>query len=119
MIYILADLETTGLQPTSGAEITEAGLIKVEAYRPFDVYHSFFSIVRGIPRDIVEITGITNDMVHGFPSIASHASLIKSFIGRAPILAYNSNFEQSFMTHYGLVEPNHPFLDLHPWVREM
>ena len=119
MIVVYADIETSGLDPKTGAEITEVGLIKCNAYWPYDIFYSFFSIKGSIPPDLVQETGITREMLAGFPAVQDRVSLVKNFIGRAPIIAYNARFEQSFFNHYGITDVGHLYIDLYPWIKEM
>jgi len=119
MIVIYADIETTGLSPNRGTEITEIGLIKADGYRIFDIFHTFINIKGNIPFDISVETGITKEMLSGFPTIENLQGIIADFIHKAPILAYNAPFEKVFLDYYKITQNNHRYLDLYPWIREM
>ena len=60
--YVVVDIETTGAW-SSGDRITEIGAVKVRNDQVVDEWHSLVNPQRPIPAKIVELTGITNQMV--------------------------------------------------------
>lgn len=60
--YVALDLETTGIGARH-EKITEIGMVKVIDGEATDTYHTMVNPHREIPKRIVELTGITDDMV--------------------------------------------------------
>jgi DNA polymerase-3 subunit epsilon len=96
---ILLDVETTGLN-TAQDEIIELAMVKV-SYLPDDrigsitgIFSSFNEPSILIPEDIIELTGITDEMVSGqrIDPVA-----VKAFVSDAVlVIAHNANFDRKF-----------------------
>ena len=65
--FVVFDIETTGLDPET-CEITELGAVKVENGVVTEKFQSFAKPSEPIPENIVELTGITDEMVANAPS---------------------------------------------------
>jgi DNA polymerase-3 subunit epsilon len=102
-IGVLLDVETTGLD-TGKDEIIELGMVKF-AYLPggqilslIDTFGCFQQPSSPIPREVIDLTGITDDMVSGH-SIDPQA--VVSFVQDAAVLiAHNANFDRRFCERY-------------------
>ena len=66
--YIAFDLETTGLNPLNDC-ITEIAAYRFVNGEPYDQYSTLINPGISIPKNIVEITGITDEMVADAPLI--------------------------------------------------
>ncbi|MBQ3368905.1 3'-5' exonuclease [bacterium] len=97
------DLETTGLSPSCGDRITEIGAIKLSGNKLCGVFQTLVNPGRKIPEKIVEITGITNEMVADKPTISQVLPLFMDFVQDDLIAAHNAKFDTSFL-HYELKE---------------
>ena len=93
------DLETTGLSPTYGDRITEIGAIKLCGNKLCGVFQTLVNPERNIPDKIVEITGITNEMVCDKPTISQVLPLFVDFIGDDILVAHNAKFDTSFLRY--------------------
>ena len=93
------DLETTGLSPDCGDRITEIGAIKLCGNKLCGVFQTLVNPRRKIPEKIVEITGITNEMVADKPSIAQVLPLFMDFVQDDIIAAHNAKFDTSFLRY--------------------
>ena len=56
--YVALDLETTGIDPVK-SEILEIGAVKVVDGNVVDTYGTLLNIDGDIPKQVVELTGIT------------------------------------------------------------
>ena len=93
------DLETTGLSPSYGDRITEIGAIKLCGNKLCGVFQTLVNPERNIPDKIVEITGITNEMVCDKPTISQVLPLFVDFIGEDILVAHNAKFDTSFLRY--------------------
>ena len=93
------DLETTGLSPSYGDRITEIGAIKLSGNKLCGVFQTLINPERNIPEKIVEITGITNEMVADKPTISQVLPLFMDFIGDDTLVAHNAKFDTSFLRY--------------------
>ena len=93
------DLETTGLSPDCGDRITEIGAIKLCGNKLCGVFQTLVNPGRKIPEKIVEITGITNEMVADKPTIAQVLPLFMDFVQDDIIAAHNAKFDTSFLRY--------------------
>lgn len=93
------DLETTGLSPDYGDRITEIGAIKLCGNKLCGVFQTLVNPGRKIPEKIVEITGITNEMVADKPTISQVLPLFVEFAGGDVLVAHNAKFDTSFLRY--------------------
>ena len=94
--YVCIDLETTGLDAKKN-KIIEIGAIKV---RDFQIVDSFSKLVNPgvlIDKRVVELTGITNEMVEGKEHIEEILPEIIAFCGDDVLLGHNIAFDFSFI----------------------
>ena len=96
--YIALDLETTGLDPRTCA-ITEVSAYRFVDGYPFEEYSTLIDPQMIIPKEISELTGITDRMVSGKPKINEILSELFKFIGNDPIVGQNITFDISFINH--------------------
>ena len=96
--YVVVDVETTGGW-ASGDRITEIGAVKIRNHQVVDEWHSLVNPQRAIPAKIIQITGITNEMVRGAPIFAEVADSFIRFMGDGIFVAHNVNFDYGFISH--------------------
>ncbi len=94
--YVVFDLETTGFSPRYD-EITEIGAVKIEKGRITERFSTFVNPKRPIPRRVVELTNITDDMVADADSIDVVLPRFEEFIGDSILVAHNASFDSRFI----------------------
>jgi DNA polymerase III subunit epsilon len=96
--YVVVDIETTGSW-SNGDRVTEIGAVKVRNHSVVDEWHSLINPQRSIPAKIVQLTGITNEMVRDAPVFAEVADRFMEFMGDGIFVAHNVSFDYGFMTY--------------------
>lgn len=96
--YVVVDIETTGSW-SNGDRITEIGAVKVRNHRVIDEWHSLLNPQRSIPAKIVQLTGITNEMVRDAPLFANVADSFMEFMGDGIFVAHNVSFDYGFIVY--------------------
>ncbi|MFQ3454846.1 exonuclease domain-containing protein [Bradyrhizobium sp. UFLA01-814] len=96
--YVIVDIETTGAW-SSGDRITEIGAVKVQNHEVVDEWHSLVNPQRSIPARIVQLTGITNEMVRDAPLFSDIADSFMTFMGDGIFVAHNVNFDYGFLSY--------------------
>jgi DNA polymerase III epsilon subunit family exonuclease len=103
--FIIIDVETTGLDPLQ-CEIIEFGAIKIEKNEIKDIFNTLIAPRSSIPSVIEKITGITNEMVAGYPNINTAMENFLSFVGSDTLIAHNAEFDLGFIKHHAQVALN-------------
>ena len=94
--YIVLDLETSGLDPSSD-EIIEIGAIKVENSEIKDIFNKLVKPARQLPAHIIELTGITQEMVNDELPIKPVLEQFDKYIDDITLIAHNADFDISFL----------------------
>ena len=94
--FIVLDIETTGLSPAYD-EIIEVSALKIENDKIVDSYSSLVNPNRKLPYDVVQLTGITQEMVDDAQTFEEIADDLKKFIGYETIIGHNVSFDINFL----------------------
>ena len=94
--YCVLDTETTGLSAYYD-EVIEIGILKVRNNTIIDQYSQLIQPEHKIDDFITALTGITNEMVVGMPSIRDTKDNVLSFIGSDVIVGHNTSFDIRFL----------------------
>jgi len=95
--FVIADLETTGF--SSDDEILEISAIRVTPHGTVGDTYSTLVRIRGcVPRKVVELTGITDELVraHGI-GLQKALEDFMDFCGDAPVFFHNAGFDTRFL----------------------
>ena len=97
-VFVVLDLETTGLDPDKH-EIIEVGAIRVN--RDSENHATFEALVTPkakIQKKITELTGITQAMVDADGNeLGETLRELMKFIGDYPLVAFNAKFDMAFL----------------------
>ena len=109
---VALDLETTGLESDRDA-IIEIGAIKFKGERIEGEFQQLINPGRSIPRNISELTGITDAMVTNAPRLNQVLPKLEAFVGEATALGHNVQFDLGFLRAKGILKHNEQ-LDTYP-----
>jgi DNA polymerase-3 subunit epsilon len=96
--FAVVDIETTGSIAGRHA-VTEIALVNVLEGRVQRRWRSFVNPRQPIPAFITSLTGITDEMVAGAPTIGRVLPNVVEFIGDAILVGHNVRFDAGFIEH--------------------
>lgn len=111
--FCVVDLETTG----GGVDdrITEVGAVKVRGGERLGEFQTLVNPQTHIPALIAVLTGITDQLVAGAPTLPEVLPAFLEFSAGAVIVAHNAGFDVGFLRRacadLGYVWPNPPVVD--------
>ena len=94
--FVAFDLETTGLSSRTD-RIIEIGAVILKDGKEVDRFQTFVDPERPLDRKIVELTGITDEMLKGAPKIEEVLPKFLEFVGDRVLVAHNSDFDTGFI----------------------
>ncbi|MCL2662753.1 MAG: exonuclease domain-containing protein [Oscillospiraceae bacterium] len=94
--YVVFDIETTGFSPNLH-RITEIGAVKIEAGIITEEFHRLIDPEVPVPWRITEITGITDELLAGQPTIEDILPLFLEFCSDCALVAHNARFDMGFI----------------------
>ena len=99
--FVAIDLETTGLS-LEDDRITEVGATRFDRAGRVETFHFLINPGRSIPREIQELTAITDAAVANAPPFSAVAARLTEFLGDRPLVGQNVQFDVSFLTAEGV-----------------
>lgn len=99
--FVIFDIETTGLSNKIDG-ITEIGAVKIKNGIVIDSFSALVNPEKEIPQKIIELTGITNEMVKYKPTIDIILPQFLDFVGNIPVVAHNADFDCGFIREKAL-----------------
>ena len=93
---IVVDLEMTGLQVKTD-RILEIGAVRIHEDQITDSFQTFVNPHRRLEERIIELTGITDDMVADAPEADAALEAFLAFAGDCPLLGHNIRFDYGFL----------------------
>lgn len=94
--YVVVDLETTGLSKDSN-EIIEYAAVRYKDGHQVDYIQSLVNPHVEVPRNITNLTGITQSMISNAPDIEEALPILLDYIGDSIIIAHNASFDVGFI----------------------
>lgn len=103
--FVVFDLETTGLNntPSSGGmdRIIEIGAVKIRNGQICEKFSSFVACPVKLPAEIIDLTGISDDMLLGAPDIKDVIADFFKFAAGSTLVGHNVQFDYKFVRYYG------------------
>jgi DNA polymerase III epsilon subunit family exonuclease len=111
--FVVVDVEATGAK-TPPNRLIELGAYRIREGRIVDKFLSLVNPEIPIPRFVMALTGITNEMVKTAPVFADIAPRWLDFVSEAVLVAHNAPFDTSFLNHeISRVYPGHRMVNPH------
>ncbi|ACR79599.1 MULTISPECIES: PolC-type DNA polymerase III [Kosmotoga] len=95
-IYVVFDLETTGLDP-SADEIIEIGAVKLKGTEVIGEFSSFVKPERNLSEKVTRITGISDRELEDAPSLSEVLPKFLEFCKDSVLVAHNATFDYRFV----------------------
>jgi len=96
MLKAAIDIETTGFNAKKD-KITEIAIVVFFGLEVVELFHSYVNPEVEIPKTVINLTGITNEMVKGFPNSEAVSVRVEKILKNKMLYAWNANFEQKFL----------------------
>lgn len=97
--FVVFDLETTGTQCQLD-KITEIGAVKILNGKIIESFNTLINPQVSIPKEVVELTKITDDMVKDKPIFAEVCGDFYKFCHDCTIVGHNISFDYGFIDYY-------------------
>lgn len=109
--FVVVDVEATGAK-TPPNRIIELGAYRIRNGQIVDNFLTLVNPEISIPRFVVALTGITNEMVKQAPVFAEVAPRWLEFVENAVLIAHNAPFDTTFLNHeISRVYPGHRMIN--------
>ncbi len=113
--FACLDTETTGLSPLGGGKICEVAVSVTQGGVLLEEFSTLLNPGMPMSPEVVNIHGITNEMVSGAPFFADVAPKLLSLLDGCVLVAHNADFDLTFLraefSSCGLRLPEAPVLD--------
>jgi DNA polymerase III epsilon subunit family exonuclease len=111
--YVVVDVEATGAKMPPN-RIIELGAYRIRQGRIVDEFVTLVNPELPIPRFVMALTRISNEMVGDAPVFAEVAPRWLEFVSDAVLVAHNSLFDTNFLNHeISRVYPGHRMVNSH------
>jgi DNA polymerase III epsilon subunit family exonuclease len=111
--FVVVDVEATGAK-TPPNRIIELGAYRIHQGQIVDTFLTLVNPEIPIPRFVMALTGIANEMVKDAPVFAEVVPRWLDFVSEAVLVAHNSLFDTGFLNHeISRVYPGHRMVNPH------
>ena len=98
MRHIVLDTETTGFNAETDDRLVEIGALEVFNYVPTGkVFHKYINPQRDVSAGAVAVHGLTYERLQNEPLFAEIYDEFMDFIGDAPLVIHNAEFDMRFL----------------------
>ena len=98
MREIVFDTETTGLDPATGDRVVEIGCLELVNRLPSgETFHVYINPERDMPKEAEAVHGLSAAFLKDKPVFAQVAEAFLAFVGDAPLIAHNADFDMKFI----------------------
>lgn len=98
MREIVFDTETTGFDPAMGDRLVEIGCVELSNRLPTGrSFHRYVNPERDVPQAAFDVHGLSEAFLRGHPVFAEIVADFLDFIGDAPLVAHNAEFDMRFI----------------------
>jgi DNA polymerase-3 subunit epsilon len=98
MREVVFDTETTGFEPGEGHRMVEIACVALENLMPTgDEFHAYFNPDRDMPEEAQAVHGLSAEFLSDKPRFGDRIDELLAFIGDAPLVAHNADFDMRFM----------------------
>lgn len=98
--FVVVDIETTGTDVASD-KITEIGAVRIKDGVIIESFQTLIDPEVMLSKKIIELTGITDEMLVGQPKIQDVYPDFIKFLGNAIFVAHNADFDYRFLKNAG------------------
>lgn len=121
--FFAIDVETTGLDAASN-RVIELAIVPFNMSEQIKPFCKLFSVGESLSQEIIDITGISDDMLKNQPSFADSAEECLRMLRSASfVVAYNAKFDRPFleseMARLNKVLPDIPWIDPFVFICEL
>jgi DNA polymerase-3 subunit epsilon len=99
---IVLDTETTGFEPSMGHRMVELACLEIDDFVPTGrSFHAYIDPNRDMPIEAERVHGLSSAFLRGKPRF-EHPDVVDrflEFIGDAPVVAHNAQFDRNFLNH--------------------
>jgi DNA polymerase III epsilon subunit family exonuclease len=95
-VYVVVDLETTGLRPGS-SQICEIGAVKIVGFEIVDEFETLVDPRVPLGAAVSALTGLTDRQLRGAPPAAAAVHDFLRFAGDSVLVAHNARFDLAFL----------------------
>ncbi|PXW92494.1 DNA polymerase III catalytic subunit PolC type [Streptohalobacillus salinus] len=112
--YVVFDVETTGLSAVYDT-IIELAAVRVKEGEIVERFERFSNPHQPLSQTIIDLTGITDDMLKDAPEVEEVLTEFKAWIGEDILVAHNASFDMGFINQgfqkAGIEEAMNPVID--------
>ncbi len=101
MNYTVIDLEMTGLAPKTD-KIIEIGAVRVREGKRTETYAMLVNPKRPIPKQVTDLTGITDEMAKKGADMDEAIGGLLDFIGEDRMVGHNVSFDYHFLKQWAV-----------------
>lgn len=102
---VVVDIETSGLfcgeEGRENAHILEIAALRLDHFHEAERFHSYVACPVALSEEILTLTGITDEMLAGAPSVEQTLKEFAAFSEGAILVGHNLPFDCKFLDYYG------------------